>query len=110
MSDRPKVVKGPTYKYETTCGTLYVRIGRYDNKLVEVWAFMGKAGQCSICQNAALSKSISLGLRAGVEPKRLIKAFKDTECPGFNVTEEGCKSCPDGIARALEEELNAPNS
>jgi ribonucleoside-diphosphate reductase alpha chain len=45
--ERPKSVSGITERIETGCGHLYVTVNFIDNKVVEVFAGLGKCGGCS---------------------------------------------------------------
>jgi len=103
--ERPRVLQSTTEKIGTGCGNLYITIGHNeDNKPIEVFATLGKAGGCSQCQNEALTRAITLGLRSGIPVESYIKELKGLECPSKKMWPENERvlSCPDGIARALE--------
>ena len=70
---RPTTLKGSTLKLKTGCGNLYIIVGCDDNEPMEMFAHLGKAGGCSNCQNEALTRSISLGLKYGIPPKEYTK-------------------------------------
>ena len=103
---RPKVVPGNSYRKKTGCGNLYVTINNDEEGLLEVFAHLGKAGQCGAAQTEALCRSISAGLRAGVDPRVYIKQLQGIRCPSPGL-EDGLQvlSCADGIAKALNEEI-----
>lgn len=104
LKDRPKVLTGETIKVKTGCGNLYVTVNVNEDKPVEVFAALGKAGGCSNCQNEALTRAISLGLKHGVSVKEFVDELKTLQCPNPNMfpKEERVLSCADGIAKVLE--------
>ncbi|MCX8058080.1 MAG: vitamin B12-dependent ribonucleotide reductase [Spirochaetes bacterium] len=102
---RPSVTKGKTIRMETGCGHLYVTINEDDNGLVELFATMGKAGGCAASQIEAISRLVSLSLRADIDPDSIIKQLKGIRCPNPSpLLKEGKRnfSCADSIAKALE--------
>ena len=107
--DRPKTLEGSTSKIGTGCGSLYVTVaGDNGFEPMEVFAHLGKAGGCSNCQNEALTRVISLGLRYGVPVQEYIEALRGIRCPNPYMvnSDKQCLSCPDGIATALEEYIS----
>jgi len=59
-----------------------------------------------MCQNEALCRSISIGLRSGVLPEVYIKSLKGIRCPNpmSGASENVALSCPDAIGKILERE------
>lgn len=57
---RPTITSGRTYKVETGCGNLYVTINKDSNEFFEVFAHLGKSGQCGAAQIEALCHSIDM--------------------------------------------------
>ena len=104
MSERPKVLTGPTVVVTTGCGHLYVTVNSDGGPPQEIFARLGKAGGCSNSQNEALTRAISLGLKSGISAKEYIEELRNLRCPNPNLfpEEEECLSCADGIARVLE--------
>lgn len=102
--DRPKVLEGKTHKVTTGCGNLYISINQDGDRVFEVFAKLGKSGGCSACQTEALTRTISIGLRAGVELDEYYHTLKNISCnmPTFA---DGVKiaSCPDAIAQVIKE-------
>lgn len=100
---RPETLEGTTLKVMTGCGNLYVTVGCNGDEPMEVFAHLGKAGGCSNCQNEALTRSISLGLKYGIPVKEFVEELRDIQCPIPNMwpREERTLSCADGIAKAL---------
>lgn len=103
--ERPKVVDGHTYKYETgSCGTIYITINGDDDGPMEIFARLGKAGGCSNCQNEALGRAVSLGLKYGIPPEEFVKELGAIRCPSPKIypKTERIFSCPDAMAQALD--------
>src|SRR5665648_203252 len=100
---RPTQTIGRTIKMSTACGNLYVTISEDDNGLCEVFSTMGKSGGCSASFTEAVSRMISLALRADVEPESIIRQLKGIRCPTPKMQKGGTiNSCSDAIGQALE--------
>ena len=101
---RPEILNGKTVRMKTGCGNLYVTVNLNGGKPVEVFARLGKAGGCSNCQNEALARAVSLGLKYGVPVKGYVNELKGLQCPNPNMfpKEDRILSCPDAIAKVLE--------
>jgi ribonucleoside-diphosphate reductase alpha chain len=105
---RPKVAKGCTSKVRTGCGSLYITINEDEHGLCEIFSSMGRAGACTAAQSEAVSRLISLALRSGVETGAILKAIKGIRCPSPSFDEGGTiRSCPDAIAKAVQDHLEA---
>ena len=102
---RPKICKAKSIKAKTGCGNLYITIGYDNGNPIEVFATLGKAGGCSHCQNEALTRAISLGLKYGVPIKEYVDELEGLGCPNPHLypEEEKTLSCPDALAKILKE-------
>ncbi len=101
--ERPEIVRGCTQKMTTGCGNLYVTINEDDQGIFELFTAMGKAGGCASSQAEAISRLISLALRAGVDAEAIIRQLSGVRCPS-PVWKDGelVLSCADAIARGLK--------
>ena len=100
---RPKILEGQTHKVATGCGNLYVTLNLHEGKPFEIFAKLGKSGGCSACTTEALTRVISVGLRAGVDLAEYYHMLNNMRCISPTVS-EGVKinSCPDAIAQVLK--------
>jgi ribonucleoside-diphosphate reductase alpha chain len=106
-TERPKALKGDSIRMETGCGHLYVTINKLDGKVIEVFASLGKCGGCSKGFLESLTKSITIGLRSGVELRRYHKILSGVQCNNSTYS-EGIKvlSCSDAIAFIIKEYID----
>jgi ribonucleoside-diphosphate reductase alpha chain len=100
---RPSVTRGMTERVNTGDGAIYITINEDEYGMCEVFTSIGKAGGNMAAQAEAISRLISLALRAGIDPKDLIKHLKGISGPN-PVWENGTliTSGPDAIAKAME--------
>lgn len=109
LKARVRTTTGSTTKFRMGCGTLFVTVNKDEKGLCEVFANLGKAGGCP-AQSEATCRAISVALRCGVSPEILIEQLKNIRCLSTISSRKGNKdidvlSCPDAIARAIEEAL-----
>jgi ribonucleoside-diphosphate reductase alpha chain len=100
---------GSTTKAKTGCGHLFITINEDDTGLFEIFTNLGRAGGCP-SQSEATARILSVALRCGVDPKILVKQLKGIRCLTTITRRKDDKdidvlSCPDAMARAIEEVL-----
>ena len=101
---RPKEVKGFTTRVRMVCGNLYITPNcDENNKLIEIFAILGKAGGCATSQLEAITRCISLGLKYGIPVEEYVDELKGISCPSQS---PDALSCSDAISRILKECVN----
>jgi ribonucleoside-diphosphate reductase alpha chain len=105
---RPATTFGITERVRTGEGYLYVTINEDENGLCEVFTTIGKAGGHAAAQSEAISRLISLTLRAGVDPRSIVKQLKGISGPNPVWDGNGGQvlSTPDAIGKVLERYLD----
>ncbi len=105
--ERPDCVWGMTQKLVTGCGNIYITVNEDENGPVELFTAIGKAGGCASSQAEAISRLISLALRAGIDMESIIKQLQGVRCPNPQWSNgELILSCADAISRAMKAYLN----
>lgn len=102
---RPRVLGGIVIKKATGCGNMYVQMTWHGGKIFEVFATLGRSGACAMCYSEALTRSITTGLRCGVDVREYIDQLVGIRCPNSVLfpREDMALSCPDAIASVLKE-------
>jgi ribonucleoside-diphosphate reductase alpha chain len=101
--ERPKITNGKTHHINSGCGEIGIVVNIVEGKVFEVFMETYKPGACMTCFAQALARSISLGLRAGVEITEYIKTLKGIRCNAPSLDEGlSISSCPDAMAQVLE--------
>jgi ribonucleoside-diphosphate reductase alpha chain len=108
LKPRTRTTTGKTTKFRMGCGTLFVTVNRDEHGLCEVFANLGKSG-CP-AQSEATCRAVSIALRCGIKPDVLTEQLKGIRCLSAISGRKGNKdidvlSCPDAIARAIEEAM-----
>jgi ribonucleotide reductase alpha subunit len=103
-------MEGKTFKDKIGCGNLYITINWDENKKIkELFLMPGKHGGCN-ANTEGLSRVLSVALQHGVEIEDLVKQLKGIKCPScmYGKIKKDIRSlsCPDSVARALNDVLN----
>lgn len=108
---RPKITPGTTTRVRMVCGNLYVTVNRFEGRMFEVFATLGKSGGCAATEMQSLTTTVTLSIRCGVDPEVHIGNLSGAHCPSVSF-DEGVKylSCPDAIAQVMRIELDRINS
>ncbi len=104
---RPRQIHGITERVRTGHGNMYVTVNMDSDGLpFEVFGTMGKAGGCDAALLEAVSRLISLALRAGIDPSEVTRQLRGiTCCPAWdNGVLVG--SGPDAVALVLDNITN----
>ena len=100
---RPRQIHGITERVRTGHGNMYVTVNMdADGLPFEVFGAMGKAGGCDAALLEAVSRLVSLALRAGIEPSEVTRQLRGiTCCPAWD---DGVLvgSGPDAVALVLD--------
>ena len=108
--ERPRAMVGMTHKVRTGNGTMYVTVNvDATGKPFEVFSQLGKAGTTDAAHLEAISRLISLSLRAGVDLESIIHHLKGiTSNP---IWDDGVlvASPPDAVALVLAKYLPGEN-
>ncbi|PTD94908.1 hypothetical protein C9439_00260 [archaeon SCG-AAA382B04] len=108
--DRNNWLSGETKEMKMGCQkNLFVTCNSDDGgNLREVFGVLGKPGGCVRSFADALGIVISIALQEGVDPKDIIRKLKMIRCPNPDTLSENKKySCPDAIARTMEDYINS---
>ena len=104
--ERPVTTTGVTERVRTGHGNMYVTIN-FDEagRPFEVFTTLGKAGGCDSAQLEAISRLVSLTLRSGIDPNKVLEDLRGiTCCPAWDGGTL-VRSAPDGVALALSRHL-----
>ena len=78
---RPQTVKGVTERLRTGHGNMYITINfDEEGQPFELFANLGKAGGCDSAMLEAITRLISLSLRAGVDPTSIVEHLTGISC------------------------------
>jgi ribonucleoside-diphosphate reductase alpha chain len=106
---RPRTTTGCTSRTKTSCGDLYVTVNQDEaGRAFEVFNMMGKSGGCEASFNEAIGRLISLALRAGADPRAIVKQLVGIRCDKpSGMGAHRVLSCSDAIAKSLADYLSA---
>ena len=103
---RPNVLKGPTYKVKTGCGTIFITINEYENKPYEIFVTKGRSGGCKSSQTEAIGRLASLALKTGASIESVRDQLKDIKCNnGLWNGNIYVNSCADAVAYSIDKYL-----
>ena len=103
---RPEDTQGHTKRVNTGCGYIYVTVNSDDQGICEVFSTLGKSGGCASAQLEAISRLISLALRAGLDVASVVRQLRGIRCPSIAWVEgKSILSCADAIASVLEKHI-----
>ena len=104
---RPEVLESKTTRIETGRGKLYVTVAYDENgQPFELFTNHGKAGGNDSAMAEALSRMISLNLRSGVEPARIISQLINIQDNPIISGGKKILSVPDAIAQVLRDSID----
>ncbi|PSP21720.1 ribonucleoside-diphosphate reductase, adenosylcobalamin-dependent, partial [Halobacteriales archaeon QH_10_65_19] len=106
---RPDVLHGVTQRIETGYGKLYVNINEDPeaDRPFELFANIGNSGGFTGSFTEALAKTISVALRAGVDPEEIAEKLQGIRSPKVAWDKgEQIQSIPDAIGTAMQRYLD----
>ena len=104
QKERPRELKGTTYKAKTGCGTLFITINEDEDSMLEVFTRIGKSGGCASSQCEALGRLASLAYRLGADTTDITKQLSGIICHqpfAGSATFCATASCSDALAQTL---------
>ncbi|MBE3090192.1 MAG: vitamin B12-dependent ribonucleotide reductase [Actinobacteria bacterium] len=106
---RPDITKGVTRKYNIGgCGKIYVTVNSDELGICEVFTSTGEEGCAALSE--AVSRLISITLRAGIDIDSILKQIEGIRCITCIADENThVLSCPDAIGKAIEFYLKGSN-
>jgi|GEM_PF-3888115 len=102
MKKRPDTIDTVTYKVQTGCGALYIRITHIDGRPFELFPELGKSGGCAFAMTESLGKLTSIMLRLGVDPAMVVCFLRNIKCDRTAGLRPKVYSCADALAQTLE--------
>ena len=108
--DIPTMLDAKRIKISTPSGSMYVMLSFLNERPIEVFANLGKSGGDDYAYTEALGRVISLALKHGVPPEKIVqtlRGIKGKDVALFN--NEYIYSVPDAIAAAIYSILEEKN-
>jgi ribonucleoside-diphosphate reductase alpha chain len=96
---RPERLGGFTQKFKTHCGELFITLNEDEKGPFELFVQLEKSSGKIASQHEALSKLVTLALRAGVNPQAICEQLREIHCLDSSL--EGL-SCSEAIANVIE--------
>ena len=108
---RPQALTGVTQRFRSGHGNIYVTVNfDEEGRAFEVFGNLGKAGGYDSAQTEAITKLISMALRAGIAPETVANQLRGiTCCPAWDNGVQ-IRSTPDALALTLTATLNHARS
>ena len=106
--ERPATVSGVTHRVRTGNGTMYITVNSDESgKPFEVFSALGKGGSDDAAYLEAISRLLSLALRAGVDIESIVKQLRGITCNPTWDNGVMVRSAPDAVALALSRHIDA---
>jgi ribonucleoside-diphosphate reductase alpha chain len=106
--ERPATVSGVTHRVRTGNGTMYITVNFDESgKPFEVFSALGKGGSDDAAYLEAISRLLSLALRAGVDIESIVKQLRGITCNPTWDNGVMVRSAPDAVALALSRHIEA---
>ena len=102
---RPSSLNSFTKKVLTDHGSMFVTVTFHEDAPFELFANIGKAGQCEKKWTEAIGRAISTGLRNGVPASAYIEQLSNLTCVPVSDDGRMIHSPADGISLVLKESL-----
>lgn len=108
--ERPTVTNGSTMRVSVgdNCGSMFVTLNFDDAGPCESFVALGRGGGCISSHTEALGRMISLALRSGIAPRKIVDQLRGIRCSKPRWLEGGdiIRSCPDAVAFAFSRLLS----
>lgn len=95
--DRPRVLRGQTLELRTHCGKLYVTVNLdpVTGRPIELFCRFGRAGGCGSAIMDGMTRMVSAGLQAGMNPQVVVRELAGISC------HHGPATCMNAVAEAV---------
>jgi len=95
--DRPRVLCGRTLELRTHCGKIYVTVNTdpITGLPFELFCRFGRAGGCGSAIMDGMTRMISSGLQAGMDPQVVVRELAGISC------HHGGNTCMNAVAEAV---------
>ena len=108
---RPGIISGQTQKIHTGYGSLFVTINEDEEGMFELFAQIGRGGGYTASFTEALARLISLCLRCGIAPEKIIDQLEGIRGPQIVFDQgERIDSIPDALAKAIKRHITRKSS